>query len=89
MKQLRFHLLGLAHLATHRNNSACAYTQKVVKLAKMLKEHGHTLYFYGVEGSEVEADEFIEVSTQEILQKLDVICSIPGKKYRGFHLSLK
>lgn len=69
MKQLRFHLLGLAHLATHRNNSACAYTQKVVKLAKMLKSYGHTLYFYGVEGSEVAADEFIEVSTREILEK--------------------
>lgn len=69
MKKLRFHLLGLAHLATHRKNSACAYTQKVVKLARMLKSYGHTLYFYGVEGSDVVADEFIQVSTQEILQK--------------------
>jgi glycosyltransferase involved in cell wall biosynthesis len=69
MKNLRFHLLGLAHLATHQNNSACAYTQKVVKLAKMLKSHGHTLYFYGIEGSEVECDEFIPVSTPEILRQ--------------------
>lgn len=69
MKQLRFHLLGLAHLATNKKNSACAYTQKVVKLAKMLKSFGHTVYFYGVEGSEVESDEFIQVSTREILEK--------------------
>lgn len=69
MKQLRFHFLGLAHLETHKRNSACAYTQKIIKLAKMIKAYGHTIYFYGVEGSEVECDEFIEVSTQEILRR--------------------
>lgn len=69
MSQLRLHLLGLAHLETHRQNSACAYTQKVVKLAKILKSYGHTVYFYGVEGSQVECDEFIEVSSQDILKQ--------------------
>ncbi len=69
MKKLRFHLLGLAHLATHRSNSACAYTQKVVKLARMIKSYGHQLYFYGVEGSDVVCDEFIQVSTQAVLKK--------------------
>ena len=69
MPKLRFHLLGLAHLETNKNNSACAYTQKVVKLARMIKSYGHTLYFYGVEGSEVECDEFIPVSTQDILRQ--------------------
>lgn len=69
MEKLRFHLLGLAHLPTNKCNSACAYTQKVVKLAKMIKHYGHTLYFYGVEGSEVECDEFIEVSSMDILKK--------------------
>lgn len=69
MAALRFHLLSLAHLETHKKNSSCAYTQKIVKLAKMLKSLGHTVYFYGVEGSEVVCDHFIEVSTQEILRK--------------------
>ena len=69
MAKLRFHLLGLAHLETHKRNSSCAYTQKIVKLAKMIKQYGHTIYFYGVEGSEVDCDEFITVSTQEILKK--------------------
>lgn len=69
MNRLRFHLLGLAHLATNRNNSACAYTQKVVKLAKMLKSFGHVIYFYGVEGSAVDCDELIQVSTRETLEK--------------------
>lgn len=69
MAKLRFHLLGLAHLETHKNNSACAYTQKIIKLANMIKKYGHTVYFYGVEGSEVTCDEYIQVSTQDILQK--------------------
>lgn len=69
MAKLRFHYLGLAHLETHKRNSACAYTQKIIKLAKMIKQYGHTIYFYGVEGSEVECDKFIQVSTQEILKK--------------------
>jgi glycosyltransferase involved in cell wall biosynthesis len=69
MNQLRFHLLGLAHIATHRDNSACAYTQKVIKLAKMIKNYGHTLYFYGIEGSEVQCDEFIQVSSPTVLRE--------------------
>lgn len=68
MSKLRFHFLGLAHLETNKSNSSCAYTQKIIKLAKMIKEYGHTIYFYGVEGSDVECDEFIQVSTQEVLK---------------------
>ena len=69
MAALRFHILGLAHLETNRNNSACAYTQKIVKLCKMLKSYGHEIYFYGVEGSDVMCDHYVEVSTQDILKK--------------------
>ena len=69
MSKLRFHLLGLAHLETNRENMSCAYTQKIIKLAKIIKSYGHTLYFYGVEGSDVECDEFIEVVPKEVLNK--------------------
>lgn len=62
----RFHLLGLAHVPTRKEVSPCAYTQKVVKLATMLEALGHTVYFYGGEGSDVACDEFIQVvSNQE------------------------
>lgn len=66
---MRFHYLGLAHLETTRKNSVCAYTQKIIKLAKILKSYGHTVIFYGVEGSEIECDEFVPVSDQQILRK--------------------
>lgn len=59
--KFRFHLLGLAHLPTSREYMSCAYTQKALKLASMLKSLGHTVLFYGGEGSEVESDESIQV----------------------------
>ena len=59
--RFRFHLLGLAHLPTSPAFSACAFTQKVIKLARMLKSLGHFVIFYGGEGSVIECDEFVQV----------------------------
>jgi glycosyltransferase involved in cell wall biosynthesis len=60
-----FHLLGLAHVPTSREYQPCAYTQKIVKLAKILREIlGHRVIFYGTEGSEVSADELYTVGTR-------------------------
>lgn len=61
-----FHLLGLAHLPAKTEYSSCAYTQKIIKLSHMLMELGHTVYFYGVEGSEVRCTEFIPVITEQM-----------------------
>jgi len=69
MTKLRFHLLGLAHVATARENSVCPFTQKTLKLAQILKNHGHMVYFYGVAGSQVPCDELIEVLDQEVLEQ--------------------
>ena len=68
MPKLRFHLLGAAFIETKQSNSSCPFTQKIVKLARILKNYGHYVYFYGIEGSEVACDEFIEVSTQKVLK---------------------
>ena len=67
-RKFRFHLLGLAHLPTSREFMPCAFTQKALKLATMLKSLGHEVTFYGVEGSDVECDEFVQVSTQQVLK---------------------
>ena len=60
-------MLGIAHVATHKNNSACAYTQKIIKLARMIKSYGHEIIFYGLEGSDVECDAFVQVLSEKEL----------------------
>jgi glycosyltransferase involved in cell wall biosynthesis len=54
MKKLRFHLLSLVHLPQSKKYLSCAFTQKNRKLAKMLTDLGHEVFFYGSEGSDVE-----------------------------------
>lgn len=53
-QQFTFHLISLVHLPQHTKYNSCAFTQKNLKLAKMLTSLGHIVYFYGSEGSNVE-----------------------------------
>lgn len=60
----KLHVLGLANLPTVAKDPvfACAYSQKLVKLCKMMKSlPDYEIIMYGVEESEVECDEFVEV----------------------------
>ena len=41
----------------------CAFTQKIVKLSKMLLSLGHEVYLYGSEGSDAPCTEFIQTHT--------------------------
>lgn len=68
---LRIHLLGVFNTPTTLGPEGLgnAFGSKVVRMAKILKKLGHYVIFYGVEGSEVECDEFVQVSTKEILEK--------------------
>lgn len=53
MKKYRFHLVTLAHLPQSKEYMSCAFTQKNLKMAKMLTSLGHEVFFYGSEGSDV------------------------------------
>ena len=46
-KTYTFHLLGLSHLPASKEYAACAFTNKNVKMARMLCSLGHTVYMYG------------------------------------------
>ncbi len=66
---MRFHLLPPSHTVTNHDYVGCAFTQKCLKMAKMLKSRGHTIYHYGHEDSVVDCDEHITVTTNDDLQK--------------------
>ena len=70
-KKMRFHLLGAAHLPTNKHEAlACAFSQKVLRMAQLLKGLGHEVIFYGVEGSEVECDEFVPVVSHKLWEEV-------------------
>ncbi len=56
----RFHLLGLVHLPVSETYMACAFTQKIAKMSKMLLSLGHEVFLYGAEGSDAPCTKFFQ-----------------------------
>lgn len=59
---MRFHVPGLAHTATSKDYSSCAFTQKVLNFCKMMTERGHIVFHYGNELSRVTCSEHVTVT---------------------------
>ena len=74
----RFHMLAVPHTVSTPEYSTCAFTQKVVKMSKMLKARGHTIIHYGHEDSTVECDENVVVTNNK-----DFAESYPGHDWRA------
>lgn len=66
----RFHVLGASHLPVSRVYGACAFTQKIVKLCRMLRDRGHYVMLYGAEGTDSDlADEWIMTHRLEDIRR--------------------
>lgn len=66
-----FHLLGGANARTSKEFFCCPFTQKIRLLSKMLVRLGHTVYFYGTEGSDPVCTENVSVLPASLFEKLE------------------
>ena len=66
----RFHLLGLVHLPVSERYMACAFTQKIVKLSKMLLSLGHEVFLYGAENSDAPCTEFFQTHSLKDIRRV-------------------
>ena len=67
---MRFHVLGVSFAPTNREYSCDGFSQKVRLFCKMMTELGHTVYHYGIEGSNPICTENIDVVSRETYEKV-------------------
>ena len=68
IKKMRFHILAVPHTVTRKDYSACAFTQKALKFAKMMRARGHYIIHYGHNESEVDCDEQVNITDNELFK---------------------
>lgn len=54
MSKYTFHYIAMPHLPVAKKYLACAFTQKIHKLTRMLLDKGHKVYLYGVGYTDIE-----------------------------------
>ena len=69
MRKFRVHIPAYVHLPCSERYLGCAFTQKIVKLSKMLLSLGHEVFIYGAEGSDAPCTEFIQTHTLADIRK--------------------
>src|SRR5271155_746889 len=76
---MRVHVLGLPHTQTNKDFTSCAFTQKALKLCAMLHRRGHEVIHYGVEGSDPEGTENVDIMPVDTWRK--AIGGHPGSNF--------
>ena len=67
-RKFRFHIPALVHVPVSKEYMACAFTQKILNLAKMMVSLGHEVIIYGAQGSQVPC-ELVETHTLKDIRK--------------------
>lgn len=73
---MTFHLVALPHTNVNEEHSSCAFNQKVLKFAKMMKSLGHVVYLYSSEKTDAPFDHHYICITEE-----ERIACLEGKHY--------
>lgn len=66
---MNLHLLGLHHVPVAIEVTACAFTQKIRRLAKMLTDCGHNVTLYGAEGSKANCAEVVQAVNHSTIER--------------------
>ena len=82
---MRFHLFGLANIPTCKKNTYEPMTPLIWNMAKMLKDNGHHVTFYGAEGSDAPCDEMVVIVPKDLLPLGLVIgdCGVPAAAWKN------
>ena len=64
-----FHMLGVPHTISVPEYTSCAFTQKILKICKLLKSRGHRVIHYGHEDSRVVCDENVAILSKDDFEK--------------------
>jgi glycosyltransferase involved in cell wall biosynthesis len=67
---MKIYIVAIPHTIASEEYSTCAFTQKSLKLSKMMHDRGHEVVFMGTEGSTPECTEFVTVSSEAAFRKV-------------------